>query len=270
MPFRKSNPWGKTKPPVGSQVDWGDPINSQLFLCYLLGEGAGLLTRDIANNSVGVGAEGNFSPGTFGSAWVQPTSGSPCITGPSNVQLQLPTRAVTLAAHIIIGKQGAEQGILKLSENSGGYNMLYLDGNSPPKVGFVITTGGSPTNVVSTGGYAIGGVLMVVGVYNGSNMTLYVNGVSNASAAKTGSITYNTQPIRIGSEEGRYYFGGIINYAYSWRRALTASEVAKLYSAPFAGILASRRRIISGTAAAGGFKGYWVPRKQRSIGLGVI
>ncbi|MEA2163027.1 MAG: large repetitive protein [Thermoanaerobaculia bacterium] len=81
----------------------------------------------------------------------------------------------------------------------------------------------------------------IAGTYDGSTITLYVDGVPAASAAHTGLISANSGFLSIGSEDGRTgacpacvgtrYFKGLIDEVAIYNRALTAAEVADIYNA---------------------------------------
>ena len=258
----QSKPWGRTKPPVGSPVDWSDPINANLKLCYLLNEGAGLNVKNATGDRLfdGTGSGANFGPGSYGTAWVQPNSGTPVITGPSNTAFR-PATFVTHAVDVVLGVQAREQGFVSITEN-GNYQEIGINGGSPPNGFWVITTGGGTTQVTSPATYAVGTRLTVVGTYDGANMYLYINGALSASSAKTGNLVYNAQNIYVGSENTRFYFAGTINWVRSWTRALKASEAMRLYSEPFAGIVAPKRRIVPSASALppAGTQGiFWIP-----------
>ena len=69
--------------------------------------------------------------------------------------------------------------------------------------------------------------------YDGSNIRLYLNGVSDATAvAATGSITTNTATKKIGVNENgnNQFWSGNIDECGVWSRALTPDEVTELYN----------------------------------------
>ena len=70
----------------------------------------------------------------------------------------------------------------------------------------------------------------VVAAYDGSSMKIYVNGVLEASVASSVSVGDHGLPLRIGaSADGGGHFGGTIDEAAVYTRALTAAEVADHY-----------------------------------------
>lgn len=61
-------------------------------------------------------------------------------------------------------------------------------------------------------------------VYDGSNLKLYLDGVNEANTAVTGTITTNTNEVRIGES-----LQGSIAYLSIYNRALTAAEVKNAF-----------------------------------------
>lgn len=70
----------------------------------------------------------------------------------------------------------------------------------------------------------------VVGVYNGTSISIYLNSVLDASLS--GSITpaYIT-PLRIGSRVDGYFFNGKISQAQIYNRALSTAEIQQNFNA---------------------------------------
>jgi hypothetical protein len=75
------------------------------------------------------------------------------------------------------------------------------------------------------------------GVYDRTTMTLYVNGVQRATAAKTGTITASSRPILVGGNANGIdplaateNFAGGIDEVRIYTRALTPSEISALAS----------------------------------------
>jgi hypothetical protein len=78
----------------------------------------------------------------------------------------------------------------------------------------------------------------VTGVYDGTNMFLYVDGTLDVSQPATGSISQNSSPVCIGANaipgvglEPGYFFNGLIDEVSIYNRALTASEIQADYEA---------------------------------------
>ena len=77
----------------------------------------------------------------------------------------------------------------------------------------------------------------VAGVYDGTNMFLYLDGTLDGSMPATGLIPQNSYPLSIGANaqgiEGSpmYFFNGLIDEVSIYNRALTASEIQAIYAA---------------------------------------
>jgi hypothetical protein len=82
----------------------------------------------------------------------------------------------------------------------------------------------------------------VAGVYDGTNMFLYVDGTLDGSMPATGLIPQNSYPLSIGANtqayvpgcgcnEPGYFFNGLIDEVSIYNRALTASEIQAIYAA---------------------------------------
>jgi fibronectin type 3 domain-containing protein len=100
---------------------------------------------------------------------------------------------------------------------------------------YAATDNGRPSTHVYTGGdnelrgtssLPLGAWTHLAGTYNGSTLSLYVNGVFAAARPATGSIIANTGPLRIGGNAiwGEYY-NGLIDEVRVYNRALSASEI---------------------------------------------
>jgi regulation of enolase protein 1 (concanavalin A-like superfamily) len=64
--------------------------------------------------------------------------------------------------------------------------------------------------------------------YDGSQIKLYVNGELRATTKQTGAINTNAVTVRVGSEVNRRYYGGLVDDARIYNRALSDIEVKKL------------------------------------------
>jgi len=68
-------------------------------------------------------------------------------------------------------------------------------------------------------------------VYDGANITIYKNGVSVGTTAKTGNITSSTRNVRIAGRDTTSlseYFGGRVDDVRIYRRGLSGTEIANL------------------------------------------
>jgi hypothetical protein len=75
----------------------------------------------------------------------------------------------------------------------------------------------------------------ITGVYDGSTLKIYVNGVLDNQLNFTGLINQNSEPLLFGSHKyysfSDYWFNGKIDDIGIWNRALTQQEITDLYNA---------------------------------------
>ncbi|NVO03392.1 MAG: T9SS type A sorting domain-containing protein [Bacteroidetes bacterium] len=85
----------------------------------------------------------------------------------------------------------------------------------------------SPASLLVTGTW-----YHVAGVYDGTNMYLYINGVQVASKAQTGSISSNSTPLEIGrmNADNSRYFAGKIDEIRIWNLGLNSAEIGAWYN----------------------------------------
>lgn len=103
---------------------------------------------------------------------------------------------------------------------------------------FEATTGGTYHAATAGATLTLNTWAHIVGVYDGANVKIYVNGVSAGSTAATGALANNNLIWALGSANGTTpasYFAGRIDEAKLFSRAFTASEVLAEYSASNAG-----------------------------------
>ena len=96
---------------------------------------------------------------------------------------------------------------------------------------YIKTTSWSGASASFTGSY-LNQWVHVCGTWDGTTITLYINGSSVATASKTGSITYSTENTRIGDLEGAagWNFDGNIDEVAIWGSALTSGNVTTIYN----------------------------------------
>ena len=96
---------------------------------------------------------------------------------------------------------------------------------------YIKTTSWSGASASFTGSY-LNQWVHVCGTWDGTTITLYINGSSVATASKTGSISYSTNNTRIGDLEGAagWNFDGNIDEVAIWGSALTSGNVTTIYN----------------------------------------
>lgn len=111
---------------------------------------------------------------------------------------------------------------------------LGADNSSPGKFEFAVSTGiaGSQINVQSTTTLSSGTLYYVVGVYDGTNVNIYVDGTYEAQSATSlvvGTSSVNTTIGRYPGTTANNNWKGWIGDVRIYNRALSAAEVAALY-----------------------------------------
>ncbi len=115
---------------------------------------------------------------------------------------------------------------------SAGYS-LELNTNEISTISFYTGSGGSsdiegsltaPDNVWTH----------VVAVYNGTNASLWINGVLDTAIPRTGAFTYDTSALEVGRATGtsgqEAYFNGSIDDLRIWNRSLTGEQILALFN----------------------------------------
>jgi hypothetical protein len=248
-------------------LDPTDPINSGLVACYLLGDTTVGLAKDISpaaqyasliagpvqTSSHHGGRSQNFNGTTQYASG--PTSGSLNL-GTSDATLIIwfkalnaPQTSYILSKRINSGTF-AQYGIILggLTTTGGGVSskqitLFWYDG-----------TGGSPLNALNirtVGDVADGNWHHVVCTRRaGTNPIIYIDGIAVATTNVNGFTTnFNadtTAHFCIGAgDSAQLLFSGLCEGCRIYKRAISASEAARLYSEPYAGILeiAPRSRV---------------------------
>jgi hypothetical protein len=167
--------------------------------------GSGALSFDGVDDSVSLGAPSVLTPSAALtiSAWVKSTN---------------PTGA---ANEVIVDKQNASLNryLLRITGTTG--KMRFAVGASSE-----IQVNANTTLAANTWYH-------VAGVWNGADITVYVNGVSDATpVAVTGTITDGGEGIVIGrpTVTNANYFNGSIDEVRIYNRALTQAEIKRLYN----------------------------------------
>ncbi len=281
MTVRRPKNWGRIKPSVEFGIDWSDPINQNLISCWLVNEAAGNTLFDIAKNKNNgtLTNSPSWKPGAFGTT-LSCGGTNQGVLVPSSASLQSPSSQVTICAWSFVpttvGNQGNFASIAGKDYQTaprGGAFVSYqitAAGSGTQNYQFTTFASASSNDQLSSGVAVIKGVpKFICGVMNGATKTIYIDGVSKATNANGVSLGYNNGKFSMGtnSASGEPYIG-YIDAVRVWGRALKQTEIFRLYTEPFAGILSPRRRLWNGAAAGGGatFNPGWASGATRTIG----
>lgn len=278
MPFRKTKGWGQAKPQAGAMLDYGDPINAGCRGAWLLNEGGGLKAQNMARPGQNSGTFTGIAQGST-SGWSQGRFGPGVLFDGTNDYIDcgniiFTQKAVSMCGwHLTNGNYTQSQALLCASDATTSHNHVIM--------AFGVTDNhyswggaGLGIKVDSTASISTDAWRFVVGTRSGLGTTLkfYLGGVLDNSATVLDPSDLTSQSITISRFGGfnSYYLVGKLDNVRMWERELSASEIMRLYQEPFAGIVPSRRRIISQVAAAaGGFQAAWASQRSRIIGAGV-
>jgi hypothetical protein len=140
-----------------------------------------------------------------------------------------PSSRVSLEAWIKPASLPAAGGFASILTKAESYSLQF----NGPRLEFTIIQNGARRRLQApTGAIVAGQTYHVVGTYDGATQRLYVNGTQVASAALSGAITTNANPVAIGSWNGSVeFFNGTIDEAAVYPVALSAARVAAHRSA---------------------------------------
>lgn len=140
-----------------------------------------------------------------------------------------PTAAVTVAAWAKSG--GATWNATGTFVSTANAYALYPVAGSK-EIRFAITTGGTTVFATFTPTFDITQWHHYAGVWNGSTIQLYVDGVaSGSSVAKTGTMAAATN-LRLGRDQGTAYLAGTLDEVRIYNAALNGTNVAALKNVP--------------------------------------
>ena len=191
-----------------------------------------------ASDSVGtnhgtlVGTAG-FSAGKVGQAFTFDGTGG-VVSIPDSPSLDSFTNSITIELWMKSGQLTANsdwQGIV-----TKGITSWRLMGTTFAKTVYFGVTGVTPLDVTGTREVNDGQWHHVAAVYDGSTMSLYVDGTLDVSHAASGAIAQDSDPMYLGGDSnppsGRsYLFNGMADEVSLYHRALTASEIRAIYIA---------------------------------------
>jgi len=111
------------------------------------------------------------------------------------------------------------------------------DDNTPHKVFFHLWTTGGTAMARSTSDIPLSTWTHVAGVYDGSQISVYINGSQDGSIGTTsGAIPSNSNNLWIGDDHWNPSFDGMMDELKAFDRALTPSEIQSIYAAGSYGV----------------------------------
>lgn len=143
------------------------------------------------------------------------------------------TSTFTYAIWVKYTASTANMRIFQKYDSTNGWIILTDDGGATGKLKAYVRTASGFTGITSTNAYNDGTLHLVMVVCDGSNINLYVDNVSVATAiAQTGNLTNSSSALRFGVDEsdiaGRY--AGSAKIGAFWSQALSSNDRAAFYN----------------------------------------
>ncbi|MFP4423881.1 MAG: LamG-like jellyroll fold domain-containing protein [Candidatus Woesearchaeota archaeon] len=134
----------------------------------------------------------------------------------------LNTNAITMIAWVYPEFIDENMGVI----NKDGSYQLWVNGNG--SVSFKVFTNNSET-ILTTGNITPGGWHFLVGIYDGKNLTAYIDGKKAGTTQASGTIKTSQGDLFIGKINQNQYFYGRIDEVDIYERALSGKEIRTHY-----------------------------------------
>jgi hypothetical protein len=226
-------------------IDWNDSLAKGLLHFFPLNENVGTKVVDTCGRCK-TSATWTGTVNRGGSKWGRtlnfPSNGSTNSIN-TNYSVKLPLNAITVSVWLRPNFAPAHWSFPVTALNdaattSDQFALSYSDNvTGAPKFG-VSASGGAHFSTSDSSVLMIENAWNhVVGLFDGANVTVYVNGQQGATAAAVTTVnnTQPTQSLRFGDNglANAWHAGGIANVAI-WNRALKLTEIRRLYGDPLA------------------------------------
>jgi hypothetical protein len=246
----------RIKPPLGIRPDWSNPITKGLVGCWLMNEGGGNLVNDLSGNgNRGTITNALWAPGKFGSCLSFDGTGDYVNLGN---KIFTPGGAVTTNDFTLSLWVNTSAGATSrcMGKYQDADRRLYLRLDTAIVDFYARTTAGAIIDIggVSTGLIAGQWTHVAIVAPRGRTPAFFIHGISRSltySTCTTGTLE-NTGDLHLGGYNGTGW-PGLIDHLQIYNRALSASEIARLYQEPFAMF---RRRQIWPSGAGGEATGF--------------
>jgi hypothetical protein len=181
------------------------------------------------------------------------------INAGNDVNLNMNGGGITMSAWAAINAVSASQRIIHKGGDSGSaydYSLGYTSTNQIFAAA-MSTTGAMTDGVMTTSTYAATGVWThIAATYNGVTITIYVNGVQQATTSSSTSDTGNSNFVVGDRNDGTQFFNGLISDVQVYGTALSANQVQQLYQEGISGSPVNGAGIIGWWPLAGDTNDY--------------
>ena len=248
---------GPTKPPAGALLNWAHPLAQGLLRFWAFNEGGGL-PRDLV--------QGRPLTFTGSPVWaISPTreraqgvnipASGTYLVGDDDFRTQS-TAAVTVLWSGFWTDRTLAGSACYVSDGqatSTGYNWIITDSGADTDAYFFLKTAGVGTSAQKTVPIASAGTGShdLVGRYDGATLSMWVNGVSGTTTAKTGTVDSTDFDVIVGQWNSTA-ITQVVSRVAIWNRALSASEIMSLTTNPWAMLRPTIRILGFATPAVAG------------------
>jgi len=201
-------------------------------VAYGFDEGAGTVANDstVPSNAGTISGATWTAAGRYGAA-LSFNGTTNWVTIADAAELDL-TTAMTLSAWVRPSSlAGWSTALMKEAGNTLAYSLYAADNSNRPPAGYVQIGGDQP--VVGSGVLPLNTWTHLAVTFNGSGMSLYVNGTLAGTRNLSGSIATSTGPLRIGGNAvWGEYFAGVIDEVRVYSRAQSVAEIQSDLNTP--------------------------------------
>ena len=213
---------------VAISVD--NSLSAGLMADWRFDDGSGVTAADSSGN-------GNLGTLLNGPSWVTGiTNGGLSFDGVNdavevaNDPALNPANALTLSAWVNTNNLSSTQ--MLVAKYKSGLIQYFIRIQSSGRLRFSLNAGGAVTDLNSNAIITVNAWHHIAGTYDGTQMRLYIDGVLDAFASKSGSMTDNGSNFNIGRHENNVmFFAGLLDEVRIYNRALGDTEVLALYNA---------------------------------------
>ena len=225
--------WGQTKPLPGAQLNLAHPLARGLVGCWPFLEGSGDRVYDLSGN-------GNVGTKASDVSWTLSEIGHGLQFDSDTEGVNIPFSSSLafggndpITIYQIINGSGAANNDTCFSQ--AGEIMLRCKDDAGLKIEFILNSFTTNDRLTSVSSWP-SGFAHIAGMYDGADMTIWLNGRLDASITPTGTYGNKTDDFGIGGIIGfpLYGFNASVISTYFYARALTPAEVQQLYISPFA------------------------------------
>jgi len=226
---------GPYSPTATATTQAAPPPPQSLVAAYGLNEGAGTVVADAsgnANHGTVVGTVAWTTQGRFGNALVfNGTNTRIAVTDAASLDLSI---AGTIGAWVKLDALNQWHGVIaKGSANRDSAHNYGLEITDTNRVICILGDGTSSIDVQSTVTVVAGQFFHLACTWDGSTLSLFIDGVLNASTAQTLTPAANTAPLFIGQFGGNAdRLRGTIDEVRIHNRALSAAEIQQDMATP--------------------------------------